>query len=97
MKFVTIRDMRSKSRQIQNDLPKYKEMILTSNGKPIAIMTMISEESLEDSLAAIRRARAIRAVTGLQLKSVKSGKYMMPAGEIEDEIREARKARRAKR
>ena len=93
MKFVTIRDLRSKSRQIQKDLPKYKEMILTSNGKPVAIMTMISEESLEDSLAAIRRARAIRAVTGLQLQSVKSGKYMMPANEIEDEIREVRSRR----
>ena len=97
MKFVTIRDLRSKSRQIQNDLPKYKEMILTSNGKPIAIMTMISEDSLEESLAAIRRARAVRAVTALQRQSIKSGKYMMPAGEIEDEIRRVRKARRAKR
>ena len=93
MKFVTIRDLRSKSRQIQKDLPKYKEMILTSNGKPVAIMTVISEETLEDSLAAIRRARAIRAVTGLQLQSVKSGKYMMPANEIEAEIREVRRRR----
>ncbi len=96
MKFVTIRDLRSKSHQIQNDLPKYKEMILTSNGKPIAIMTMISEDSLEESLAAIRRARAVRAVTGLQLQSAKSGKYMMPANEIENEIREVREARKTK-
>lgn len=96
MKFVTIRDLRSKSRQIQNDLPKYMEMVLTSNGKPIAIMTAISEESLEDSLAAIRRARAISAVTGLQLQGAKSGKYVMRAREIEDEIKEVRK-QRAKR
>ena len=96
MKFVTIRDLRSKSRQIQVDLPKYKEMILTSNGKPIAIMTAISEESLEDSLAAIRRARAIGAVTGLQLQSAKAGKYMMRSREIEDEIKEVR-SRRPKR
>lgn len=93
MKFVTIRDLRSKSRQIQDDLPKYREMVLTSNGKPIAIMTAISEESLEDSLAAIRRARAINAVTGLQLQGVKSGKYMMRSREIEDEIREVRRRR----
>lgn len=96
MRFVTIRDLRSRSRQIQNDLPKCKEMILTSNGKPIAIMTAISEESLEDSLAAIRRARAINAVTGLQLQSAKSGKYMMPGREIDDEIRKVR-SQRAKR
>lgn len=96
MKFVTIRDLRSKSRQIQKDLPKYKEMVLTSNGKPIAIMTAISEESLEDSLAAIRRARAISAVTGLQIQSVKSGKYMTRTREIEDEIMEVRSRRTKK-
>jgi hypothetical protein len=93
MKFVTIRDLRSKSRQIQIDLPKYKEMILTSNGKPIAIMSMITEESLEESLSAIRRARAISAVTSLQSQAAKSGKYMMPANEIDAEIREVRKDR----
>ena len=93
MKFVTIRDLRSKSRQIQIDLPKYKEMILTSNGKPIAIMSVITEESLESSLSAIRRARAISAVTSLQLQGVKSGRYMMPSREIEAEIREVRKVR----
>ncbi|MBI5213371.1 MAG: type II toxin-antitoxin system Phd/YefM family antitoxin [Nitrospirae bacterium] len=93
MKFVTIRDLRSHSRQIQKDLPKYREMILTSNGKPVAIMTAVSEGSLEDSLAAIRRARAINAVTNLQIQSVKSAKYMMRAGVIDDEIREVRKRR----
>lgn len=93
MKFVTIRDLRSKSRQIQIDLPKYKEMILTSNGKPIAIMSVITEESLESSLSAIRRARAISAVTSLQLQGAKSGRYMMPAHEIDAQIKEVRRLR----
>ncbi len=96
MKFVTIRDLRSRSRKIQNDLPRYREMVLTSNGKPIAIMTAISEDSLEDSLAAIRRARAINAVTGIQLQSVKSGKFKMPARDIEFEIKEVRRLRAKK-
>lgn len=96
MKFVTIRDLRAKSRQIQEDLPKCMEMVLTSNGKPIAIMTAISEDSLEDSLAAIRRARAISAVTGLQLQGVKSRKFMMNVREIDAEIRNVRR-RRSKR
>jgi antitoxin (DNA-binding transcriptional repressor) of toxin-antitoxin stability system len=93
MKFVTIRDLRSKSRQIQGDLPKYREMVLTSNGKPIAIMTAISEESLEDSLAAIRRARAVAAVTALQLRSARSGKYTTALREINEEIRQVRSRR----
>lgn len=96
MKFVTIRDLRSKSRQIQIDLPKYKEMVLTSNGKPIAIMASVSEDLLEESLDAIRRARATRAVTGLQLESIKSKRYLISSREIDKEIRDVRK-RRAKR
>ena len=39
MRFITIRDLRSKSAQIQRELPKEKEMVLTSNGKPIAILS----------------------------------------------------------
>lgn len=93
MKFVTIRDLRSKSHQFQADLPRYKEMVLTSNGKPIAIVTAISEASLEGSLAAIRRARAMTAVTELQAQSARSRKHMMRSSEIEAEIREVRRVR----
>lgn len=93
MKFVTIRDFRARSAQIQKDLPRYKELVLTSNGKPIAIMTAITGDSLEESLAAIRRSRAITAVTKLQLKSVRSGKYAMRSTQINDEIRTVRRSR----
>jgi len=93
MKFVTIRDFRARSGQIQKDLPKFSELILTSNGKPIAIMAAVTEASLEESLSAIRRARAITAVTKLQLKSVKSGKYAMRSHEIAREIKAVRRLR----
>lgn len=96
MKFVTIRDLRSRSRQIQEELPRYRELVLTSNGKPIAIMTAVSEASLEDSLAAIRRARAVSAVTDMQMKSVRLRRYMLRPREIESEIRKVR-ARKAAR
>ena len=93
MKFVTIRDFRARSAQVQKDLPRYKELVLTSNGKPIAIMTAITGESLEESLAAIRRAQAITAVTKLQIKSARSGKYAMKSDQIDDEIKMARRSR----
>jgi len=93
MKFVTIRDFRARSAEIQRDLPKYSELILTSNGKPIAIMAAVNEASLEESLSAIRRARAIAAVMKLQLKSVRSGKYATRAFEIEQEIKAVRRLR----
>jgi len=43
-----------------------------------------------DNRVTLRKARAVCAVTSLQLQSAKSGKYMMRSREIEDEIREVR-------
>jgi len=91
MKFVTIRDFRSRSAHIQRELPLEKEMVLTSNGKPVAILSTVSEADLEETLAAIRRARASLAVTLIQSDSIGKGKSYMTPDEIDAEIREARR------
>lgn len=96
MRFVTIRDLRNKSAQIQQQLPKEKEMVLTSNGKPVAILSAISGDTLEETLAAIRCARAMEAVTYLQTRSVELGTDRMGLEEINREIAAGRKSRRAR-
>lgn len=96
MRFITIRDLRSKSAQIQRQLPKEKEMILTSNGKPIAILSATSGDTLEKSLAMIRRARAMAAVTYIQMQSVKLGTDRLLLDEINKEIAAERKSHRIK-
>jgi antitoxin (DNA-binding transcriptional repressor) of toxin-antitoxin stability system len=70
MKFLSVRDLRGKSAQIWKELPGEREMIITSNGRPIAILASISESNLEESLAAFRRARAVDAVASLQRRSI---------------------------
>lgn len=94
MRFITIRDFRSKSAQIQRQLPEEKEMVLTSNGKPIAILFATTGDSLEESLAIIRRGRAMAAVNYMQKQSVKSGTDRMALDEINKEISAERKRRR---
>ena len=37
-------------------------MVITNNGKPIALLTPLSDENLEETLSAIRRARAANAL-----------------------------------
>jgi antitoxin (DNA-binding transcriptional repressor) of toxin-antitoxin stability system len=93
MKFITVRDLRGRSGQVWNKLAREREVILTSNGKPIAILSAVTEDTLEESLAAVRRARAIAAVETLQQKSVKAGTDRLSSKEISAEIRAARKAR----
>ena len=96
MRFITIRDLRNNSAKIQRDLPKEKEMVLTSNGKPIAILTATSAEKIEESLAIIRRLRALEAVNLMQRSSVEAGTDRMTLEEINKEIAAVRKEQKAK-
>ncbi|MBI3921372.1 MAG: type II toxin-antitoxin system Phd/YefM family antitoxin [Armatimonadetes bacterium] len=64
MRFVTVRELHGRSAEVWVKLSEEKDLIVTSNGKPIALMSAVSEDSLEGSLAAMRRARAEAAVAG---------------------------------
>lgn len=93
MKFLTVRDLRSKASQIWKELPNEQEMIITNNGRPVAILSSISENNLETSLNSIRRARAIDAVTAMQADSIKNKLNNITLEEINFEINEIRKNR----
>jgi prevent-host-death family protein len=93
MKFLSVRDLRGKSAQIWKELPDEREMIITSNGRPIAILASISESNLEESLAAFRQARAVEAVASLQRRSMQQGTDMISINEINAEIKAVRKKR----
>lgn len=93
MKFITVRDLRGRSGQVWTKLAREREIILTSNGKPIAILSAVTEDTLEESLAAVRRARSVAAVERLQRQSVQAGTDNLSLNEINAEIRTARKAR----
>ena len=86
MRFLKIRDLRSHSAQIWRELPKHREMVVTNNGRPVAILSAVSDSNLEESLAAIRQARAATAVARLQRQSVEHGLDKMPLREINKEI-----------
>jgi len=73
MKFLSVRDLKTKSSQVWKELPDQKEMIVTSNGRPIAILSSINENNLEQVLAAFRHARAANAVALIQYESPQKG------------------------
>lgn len=97
MKFLSVRDLRGKSAQIWKDLPEEREMVITSNGRPIAILATISESNLEESLTAFRQARAVEAVASLQRSSADQGTNRLTMDEIDAEIQAVRKKRAATR
>ena len=93
MKFLSVRDLRGKSAQVWKDLPNEREMIITSNGRPVAILAAINETNLEESLKAFRQARAVEAVASLQRRSVDQGTDKITMDEIDAEIQSVRKKR----
>lgn len=94
MKFLSVRDLRNKPAEVWKGLAAAREMVVTSNGRPIAILSAVTEDSLEETLTAIRRARAVAAVSEIQRRSVVQGMDAMTRDEIEAEIAAARRARR---
>jgi prevent-host-death family protein len=94
MKMLSVRDLRTHSARVWKELPTEKEIVVTSNGRPVAVLTAVDAGSVEESLAAWRRVRAMRALSDLQEASVRQGADRITPGAIDAEIREARKARR---
>ncbi|MDF1590408.1 MAG: type II toxin-antitoxin system Phd/YefM family antitoxin [Desulfobacterales bacterium] len=86
MKFLSVRDLKTKSSQVWKELPGQKEMVLTSNGRPIALLSSINENNLEQVLTAFRRARATNAVASIQYESTQKGTDKISMDEINDEI-----------
>jgi antitoxin (DNA-binding transcriptional repressor) of toxin-antitoxin stability system len=94
MKFISVRDLRGKSADIWRELPEEREMVITSNGRPVAILAAVNESNLEESLAAFRQTRAIDAVASLQRRSVARGADALTSEDINAEIATVREARR---
>lgn len=97
MRFLSVRDLRSRSADVWRGLSSEREMVVTSNGRPIAILSTVSEDTLEETLTAIRRARAIGAVSELQRRSLEMGTDAITPEEIDAEIAAVRRARKTGR
>ena len=93
MRFVTVRELRGRSAEVWRRLGEEGDIVITSNGKPVAILSAVSPEELEQSLATLRRARAMAAVETMRRQSIAAGTHRMPAKQIEAEIAAVRKGR----
>ncbi len=95
MKFITVRDLRTTPAQIWKALPEEQEMVLTNNGKPIALITPLNESDLEETLTAVRKARAQTAIQQMQFTSMKNN-VKVTSDDIDSEIQAVRKQRNTK-
>jgi antitoxin (DNA-binding transcriptional repressor) of toxin-antitoxin stability system len=77
---------------VWDSLKKENKLVITNNGKPTAVMVGIEEGTdVEETLASIRQAEAMRLVNSLRLDAARQGISRLTLGEINEEIAEARR------
>ena len=93
MNFVSVRELRGKSAAVWDALATEGDLVVTSNGKPIAILSPTTGETLEASLRALRQARAQLAIAAMQARARDSGVDRMTLEQVNAEIAAARSQR----
>ena len=51
MKFLQVREIRTRYGKVLEQLRKEKRIVLTSKGKPVALLTDLNEDNFEDRIA----------------------------------------------
>jgi antitoxin (DNA-binding transcriptional repressor) of toxin-antitoxin stability system len=94
MRFVSVRELSTKPKEVWKKI-KHDEVVITLNGKPIAILSGVSEASLEYELLAIRRGRALLALEDMQRSAAARGLSRWTDKQIDAEIKAVRKGPRS--
>ncbi|MBR4703727.1 MAG: prevent-host-death protein [Oscillospiraceae bacterium] len=90
MNFYSIRDLRTDSKSMWQDLSSGDEVVLTNNGKPSALIIGIPEGSFDEVVQAVRQAKAMIALNNMRRRAAMAGFHTEE--EIEALIDEARGA-----
>lgn len=90
MNFYSVRDLRTNSKSIWENLKGNGEAVITNNGKPAALLLDISEDNFEVTLQAVRQARAMIAFNNMRSRAAMDG--FMSDEEIEAEIEASRRS-----
>ena len=95
MKFMSVRDLRSNTAKIRKNLTREREIVLTANGKPFAVMTPVGSDTVEEEIAALRRVRAQTALGRIRAKAAADNRAGLSAAEIDALIAKVRRERRS--
>ena len=90
MNFYSVRDLRTASKSVWNELTLGNEVVLTNNGKPSALMINIPDGQFDEIVQAVRQAKAMIALNNMRKKAAKAG--FKSDDEIENLINEARRS-----
>ncbi len=89
MGYMTVKDLKQ-TRNLWRQLSAERELVITRDGKPCAILVEVNAESCDESLAEIRRGLFSTAVSRIRRKAANQ---LIPPDEIDAAIAESRNER----
>jgi PHD/YefM family antitoxin component YafN of YafNO toxin-antitoxin module len=93
MRTVTIRDFRTRPKQVREALEREREAVLTANGRPVAVMIAVDAGTVDQTLETLRRARGLEALRAIRRESQRRGLARLSMRDIDDIIAKTRSAR----
>lgn len=96
MKTLTIRDFRTRPRQIREALVREGEALLTASGKPVAVLFCVDSRTLDETLEILKRVKAQRAVRLIRYAARRRKLDRLDSSKIDRLIAKARKVRRSR-
>lgn len=88
MTFYSVRDLRTETKNLWDNLSAGGEVVITNNGKPAALMIDIPAGCFDEVVQAVRQAKAMIAFNNMRSRAASRG--FMSEEDIEAEIRAAR-------
>lgn len=95
MNLIAVKDLKQ-PRQLRERLRAERELLLTSDGRPMALLVHVDPaEDPEAMIQSIRDARSRLALSRVRAAAARSGADRLPPSAIEREITAARRAQRS--
>ena len=95
MRYVATRELRNRPGAFQ-ELVDEGDVVLTSSGKPFALVIGVDDESVEETVRLVRRVRAEQALSRLRRRAAEQGLDRLSEDEVEKEV-EATRSWRSRR
>jgi prevent-host-death family protein len=96
MSTISVSDLKKKPAKQWLKSAGKDDLVVTSNGQPVAVLMRIASASVESTRAPLRSVRALQAQASLQQAAVASRAAELPLSDIDAEIAARRRARRRK-
>jgi prevent-host-death family protein len=96
MRFVSSREIRVNPRPVFEAAEEGDEVVITSRGKPVALLVGVDGDDFEETVRLLRRAKAQVAVSRMRKTAALEGSDGMSREQIEAEIATARSERLAR-